>query len=62
MKLNDYHWISGSCSQNIKAKNMKNACIAAIKSQLPEKLDGHDKKVLYIDEMKVVKGKMPKYY
>lgn len=62
MKLNDYYWICGNELCNIKAKNMKNACVVAMKAQLPMGLDKHDKKKLYFGEMQVIKGKMPKYY
>lgn len=57
-----YHWISGSSANNIKAKNMKDACIKAILDQLPAKPDKYDKEELWFNEMKVVKGKLPKYW
>lgn len=58
----NYHWIMGSRAGNITAKNMKEACKKAIYAQLPKKLDKHDKKKLFFNEMKVVKGKLPEYW
>lgn len=60
--MKDYHWISHSCSGSMRAKNMKDACKKAILAQMPEKLDKYDKKKLYFSSMKVVKGKLPKFW
>lgn len=58
----DYHWITGCTAGNIKAKNMKDACVKAMKAQIPAILDKYDEEKLYFNEMKVVKGKLPKYW
>ena len=57
-----YHWICGNAAAEIKAKDMKDACKKAIWAQMPDKLDKYDKKKLYFYRMKVVKGKLPKYW
>lgn len=60
--MKDYHWICGSSAGKIRAKDMKNACKKAIWAQMPEKPDKYDKEKLYFGSMKVVKGKLPKYW
>lgn len=60
--MKDYHWISGSIAGSIKAKDMKDACRKAFKDQIPDKLDKYDKQQLYFGRIKVVKGKLPKYW
>lgn len=41
---------------------MRDACIKAITHHLPAKPDKYDKKELWFNEMKVVKGKLPKHW
>lgn len=60
--MEDYHWIRNSCAGILKAKDMKDACKKAIWAQMPDKPDKYDKEKLYFNEMKVVKGKLPKYW
>lgn len=60
--MEDYHWICGSSASGIKAKDMKDACKKAILAQMPAKPDKYDKKKLYFNAIKVVKGKLPKYW
>jgi hypothetical protein len=60
--MEDYHWICGNRAGNVRAKDMKDACKKAIWAQMPENPDNYDKEKLYFGSMRVVKGKLPKYW
>lgn len=57
--MEDYWWTTGSTAGRIKAKDMESACVKAIKQMIPDKLDKLDKKKLFFNGFKVVKGKLP---